>query len=75
MILDANVHRHVDCFDLSFGVKDLVKLGHRLLLVDLVSFHNLVQRFRGVLKLPLKLVEARRGALDFATHVCLLRVR
>ena len=65
----------MDGFDLTFGVQHLVELRHRLLLVDLISFQDLVQRFSRILKLPLKLIEARRGFLDFAAHECLLRVR
>jgi hypothetical protein len=61
-------------FDLAFAVEDLIKLRQCQLLINRTGFHCFVQRFRRVLQLPLEFVEARRGAIDLPTHVCLLLI-
>jgi len=74
LILDANCHSHVEGLDFAFGVQHFVELGQRQLFVDPVTLHGFVQRFHGVLKLPLKFIKANGGALLLVPHECLLRI-
>jgi hypothetical protein len=74
LILDANCHPHVEGLDFTFGIQHLVKLRQRQLLVHLITLHGFVQRFHGILKLPLKIIKATGGALLLVPHECLLRI-
>jgi hypothetical protein len=74
LILDAYCHPHVQGLDFTFGVQHFVELRQRQLFVDLITLHGFVQRFHGVLKLPLKFIKAIGGALLLVPHECLLRI-
>jgi hypothetical protein len=75
IIFDPNRHAHVQRFDLTLGVEHFAELRQSLLLIDLRGFHRFMQSFHSVLQLPLKFIEARRGALNLAAHELLLLIR
>jgi len=72
LVLNPNSHPDVQSFDLAFGVEHFVQLRERLLLVDGIRFHRVMERFHRVLQLPLQLVKARRGLLNLGAHESLL---
>src|SRR5882672_2755045 len=74
LVLEANAQAEMEVFDLTLRIQHLVELGQGLLFVDGIRFHYLVQRFHGVLKLPLQLEEARRRFLNLTAHEGLLFV-
>jgi hypothetical protein len=73
-VLDPDCQLHVRVFDLALAVENLIELRQRHLLINGTGFHCFVQCFRRVLQLPLELVKARRGAIDFSAHVGLLLI-
>jgi hypothetical protein len=73
-VLDPNRQLHVSVFDLALTVEDLIELRQRHLLINGTGLHCFVQRFGRILQLPLELVKACRGAIDFSAHVGLLLI-
>jgi hypothetical protein len=53
LVLNPDRHAHVQRFDLTFGIKNLIELRQRLLFVDLIRLHSFVQSFHRILQLPL----------------------
>jgi hypothetical protein len=73
-VLETDSQFHVQPFYLSLVVEDLVELSQCLLLVHRYLFHGCVQRFHRILQLPLQLIEARGGLVDFSAHESFLVV-
>ena len=59
IVLNADCQGRVQFLDFALSIQDFIELCERLLFIDLIRFHGLVERFHGVLKLPLQVREVR----------------
>src|SRR5439155_2470738 len=61
--------------DFPFRIQHFVELSQRLLFVDRIRLHKLVQRLHRILHLPLQFIEACRRPLNLSAHESLLLLR